>query len=207
MSQKRKFIQINLHHGKAVTALLSQKLATGEIYIALIQEPWVYADQIRRLHSITGTMFSAGPSIAPRACSFVRNTVYAFPPSGICSRDVMMVRMTYISGRSKMELTVTSAYLPYDSDKPPPSKGLREVVYSSNRNKLQLIVGCDASARHIIRGSTDIPLGGEYLMEYLVSTYPNILKKGKQPNLVISKRKEVIDLTLGTNKTGNLVTN
>jgi ABC-type lipopolysaccharide export system ATPase subunit len=44
-------------------------------------------------------------------------------------------------------------------------------------------------------------------MEYLVSTYLSILNKGSKPTFVISNRKEVIDLTLGTDKIGNLVTN
>jgi hypothetical protein len=79
MSRKCKFIQINLHHSKAATALLCQKLAIGEIDIALIQEPWVYGDQIRGLSNITGTLFSAGCDIAP----IVRNTVHAFPLSRV----------------------------------------------------------------------------------------------------------------------------
>jgi len=41
MSQKYKFIQINLHHSKPATALLCQKLSTAETDIALIQECWV----------------------------------------------------------------------------------------------------------------------------------------------------------------------
>jgi hypothetical protein len=68
----------------------------------------------------------------------------------------MMVRMTYIRGGSMRELTVTLAYLPYDSDKPPPSVGLRAVVDYCSRNKLHLIVECDANAYHIIWWSTDI---------------------------------------------------
>jgi hypothetical protein len=59
------------------------------------------------------------------------------------------------------ELTVTLAYIPYDSDKPHPSKGLREV----SRNKMQLNIGCDANAHHSIRGSTDINPQGKCLME------------------------------------------
>jgi hypothetical protein len=98
------------------------------------------------------------------------------------------------------------AYLPYDSDEPPPLKGLREVVYCS-RNKLQFIIGCDANAHHIIWGSTDINPRGECLMEYLVSTNLSILNKGNEPTFVISNRKEVIELTLGTDKIGDLVTN
>ena len=49
MSQKCKFIQINLHHIKAAMALHCQKLAMGEIDIILIQEPWVYGDRVRGL--------------------------------------------------------------------------------------------------------------------------------------------------------------
>jgi hypothetical protein len=43
-------------------------------------------------------------------------------------------------------------------------------------------------------------------VEHLVSRNLNFLK-GKEPNFVISKRKEGIDLTLGTAKMGGLVTN
>jgi hypothetical protein len=63
MSRKCKFIQINLHHSKAAMALLCRKLATGEIDIALIQEPWVYGDQIRGLHNIRGHCFLLDPAL------------------------------------------------------------------------------------------------------------------------------------------------
>jgi hypothetical protein len=44
-------------------------------------------------------------------------------------------------------------------------------------------------------------------MEYLVSTKPNILNRGNKSTFAISKRKEVIELPLHTNKQGNLVSN
>jgi hypothetical protein len=44
-------------------------------------------------------------------------------------------------------------------------------------------------------------------VEYLVSTNLSILNKGNEPTFVTSNRKEVIDLTLGTDKIGDLVTN
>ena len=81
-----------------------------------------------------------------------------------------------------------------------------EVVDYCSRNKLQLIVGCDASAYHIMRRSTDINLRRECLLEYLVRTNLNILNKSNKPTFIISKRK-VMDLKLGTDKTGDLVTN
>ena len=117
-----------MHHRKAVMALLSWKLETGDINTALIQAPWIYADWIRWLHNIRGQLFYTGPSITPRSWIFVRNTTHAFPLSGLYSRDVGKVRMTYTRGRNKRELTVISAYLPYDSDKPPLSYRLSEVT-------------------------------------------------------------------------------
>jgi hypothetical protein len=122
------------------------------------------------------------------------------------SRDITTVRVTYTRGGSKRELIVISAYLPCDSDEPPRSKGFREVVEYCSSNKLQLI-GCDAFAHHIIWGSTDINPRGECLMEYLVSTNLGTLNKGNGHTFVISNRKEVTDLTLGTDKIGDLVTN
>jgi hypothetical protein len=41
---------------------------------------------------------------------------------------------------------------------------------------------------------------GESLMEFLVSLNLNILNHGNEPTLVFCNRREVIDLTLGTNK-------
>jgi hypothetical protein len=68
----------------------------------------------------------------------------------------MKVRVSCIRGESTRELTVTLVCLPYDSDKPLLTKWLREVVDYCSRNKMQLIVGCDVNAHHIISGSTDI---------------------------------------------------
>jgi hypothetical protein len=71
---------------------------------------------------------------------------------------------------------------------------------------MQLIMGCDANAHHILWGSTGTNPRGECLMEYnMVSSNLNILNHGNEPNFVVHNMKEVIDLTLGTNKIANLV--
>jgi hypothetical protein len=109
--------------------------------------------------------------------------------------------------RRKMgELIVASVYRPYNSEEPPPTKEVRDVIdYCSSRKK-QLIIGCDANA-HILWGSTNTNPGGVSFMEYLVSSNLNILNQGNEPTFVIRNRKEVIDLPLGTNRIGNLVSN
>jgi hypothetical protein len=42
-----KFLQINLHHSKAATAVLCQQLAERMADVALIQESWIHRGQIR----------------------------------------------------------------------------------------------------------------------------------------------------------------
>jgi hypothetical protein len=44
-------------------------------------------------------------------------------------------------------------------------------------------------------------------MEYLVSRNLNIFNKGNEPTFVISNRKEIIHLTLGSDKIVDFVTN
>jgi hypothetical protein len=44
-------------------------------------------------------------------------------------------------------------------------------------------------------------------MEFLVSSNLNILNRRNELAFVVCNRKEVIELTLGTNKIGNLVSN
>jgi hypothetical protein len=83
--------------------------------------------------------------------------------------------MTYTTGGNTSELLVTLAYLPYDSDIPLPSKGLREVTDYCNTNKMQFIIGCDTKAHYIMWGSMDINPQGECLMEHLISKKLNSL--------------------------------
>jgi hypothetical protein len=47
----------------------------------------------------------------------------------------------------------------------------------------------------------------ERLMDFLVSSNLNILNHGNESTFVVCNRKEVIDLTLGTNKIVNMVNN
>jgi hypothetical protein len=44
-------------------------------------------------------------------------------------------------------------------------------------------------------------------MEFLVSSNMNILNRGNEPTFAVRNRREVIDLTLGTNKIEVLVSN
>jgi hypothetical protein len=104
-------------------AILCQKLAIREKDVALIQQPWVYGDGKSGLHNIRGMLLSAGPGFYPRIFIFVRHTVYFFPLSELCSRDMDMVRRTYTRGGNKGEIIVTSAYFTPTTIKPPCERG------------------------------------------------------------------------------------
>jgi hypothetical protein len=63
------------------------------------------------------------------------------------------VRITYTYGGGCEELIVASAYFPYDSDEPPPTREVRDTTDYCHGRKKQLIIGCDANAHHILWGS------------------------------------------------------
>jgi hypothetical protein len=112
----------------------------------------------------------------------------------LCSRDVATVKITYTYGRVCEELIVVSAYLPYDSDEPPPTKEMRDIIEYCQSRKKQLIVGCDTNARHTLWGSTGTNPRGESLMEFLVCSNLNIINCSNEPTFVVRNRKEVIGL-------------
>jgi hypothetical protein len=84
---------------------------------------------------------------------------------------------------------------------------MRDITDQCQSRKKQLIVRCDVNAHHTLWGSTSTNPREESLMEFLVSSNLNILNHSNKPTFVVCNRKEVTDLTLGTDKIGNLVSN
>jgi hypothetical protein len=92
---------------------------------------------------------------------YIGNHLNTLPLLEFSSRDTTTVRVTCTHGGSSKELIITSAYLPYDSDEPPPTKEVRDTIHYCHSRKKQLIMGCDASAHHTLWGSTGTdPKGG-----------------------------------------------
>jgi hypothetical protein len=73
--------------------------------------------------------------------------------------------------------------------------------------KKQLFIGCDANAHHLLWGSTATNPREESSVEFLLSSNLNIFNHGIEPTFEVCNRTEVIDMTLGTNKIANLVSN
>jgi hypothetical protein len=93
---------------------------------------------------------------------------------------------------------VCSAYLPCDSEDPPPFKELEDLVHYCEKENLYLVVGCDFIALHSVWGSTNCNSRGEDLLEFLNTTNLEILNRGNVPTFCSGGRSEVIDITLGS---------
>jgi hypothetical protein len=121
--------------------------------IALIQEPWVYKGKVRGLTNSGGTLNTVEPGMNSRSCIYIRNNINVLPLLEFCSRDATTVRITYTYGGSNRELVVSSAYLPHDSDEPPPFNEVKYIIDYCHSRKKQLIIRCDANAHHTLWGA------------------------------------------------------
>ncbi|XP_023312307.1 uncharacterized protein LOC111692496 [Anoplophora glabripennis] len=117
---------------------------------------------------------------------------------GFCTDDLVAAEVTYVSEGTQRQLVVCSAYLPYDKKESPPTRELRDLVAWCEKEKKQLIVGCDANSHHTVWGSSDVNDRGESLLDFLFSYNLEILNVGNEPTFVIKNRSEVIDITVGS---------
>jgi hypothetical protein len=116
----------------------------------LFRNPGNKWGQVRKLSGTGVIIFSGTYGAILISCIYIRNHINVFPLLEFFSRDVATV-MTYSSEENNRELIVTSAYLSYDSDKPPPSKELEKVIDHCSSNRKLLIIRCDANEHHILR--------------------------------------------------------
>jgi hypothetical protein len=125
-----------------------------------------------------------------------KETAWMLP--GFSCRDLVAVLIKYNEEGVERRLVVCSAYLPYDSKDPPPSKELEDLVHYCEKENLYLVVGCDSNAHHSVWGSTNCNNRGEALLEFLNTTNLEILNWGNEPTFCSGGRSEMIDITLGS---------
>ena len=97
--------------------------------MALIQEPWNRDNCIRGITIPEYTLYSAGGKDKLRACILARN-MDIWPLPRFSYRDLVAVQVKYMEDGVERRLVVCSAYLPYVSESPPPSRELEELVRS-----------------------------------------------------------------------------
>jgi hypothetical protein len=121
------FIQANLQHSFAASRILTGTVGGKGIDMALIQEPWFHNGCNRGFNLPGYSLFSVNGADKPRACILTRiKTVWMLP--GFSCRDLVAVLINYNEEGVERRLVVCSAYLPYDSEDPPPSKEFEDLV-------------------------------------------------------------------------------
>jgi hypothetical protein len=121
------FIQANLQHSIAASRVLTRTVSGKGTDMALIQEPWYREICIRGLNIPGYTLYSAGGTDGPRACILVGGMTSWLLP-GFSSRDLVSVLVKYLEHGMDRQVVICSAYLPYDSENPPPAKELEELI-------------------------------------------------------------------------------
>jgi hypothetical protein len=113
-------------------------------------------------------------------------------------RDLVAVLVKYLEHGTERQVVICSAYLPYDSEDPPPTKELEELIRYCDGEHLYLIIGCDSNTHHTAWGSTNCNGRGEALVEFLGTSRLDILNQGNEPTFCNGYRSEVIDITPGS---------
>jgi hypothetical protein len=113
-------------------------------------------------------------------------------------RDLTVIKVKYHVAGADKDLVLASAYLPYDSPNPPPSEELERLERFCGHLNLQIIIGADANAHHIVWGSSNTKSRGESLLEFIISRKLEVLNRDREPTFITQRQKVVIDITLGS---------
>lgn len=183
MSKNLKCIQINLHHAKAASDVLSRKFINSGIHIGFIQEPWAYKGGIQGLPTTSCKLVYSKKHESPRAALLLNKSINYLPIPEFISRDLVAAAVEVPTTGGKQEVIFASAYFPGESDDPPP-RDVQRLIQHCKRNNKHIIMGCDANAHHVVWGSTDTNTRGEYLLEYLSTNNIDILNEGNKPTFV-----------------------
>ena len=189
-------IQVNLHHAKGASGVLSRRFTKENLGVALIQEPWVRENKVMGLpNNKTCKLLYDNNCPNPRAAILVSDKLNIFPLTEYISRDIVAIKVEVQTERGKKEIIISSVYFPGDTKTVPQAK-VQDLIKFCRSQRNPFIIGCDANAHHTVWGSTDINDRGESLFEYLVKNNIDISNRGNEPTFVNKIRKEVLDLTL-----------
>lgn len=194
-----KFLQVNLQHATAATALMLTVLSESLTNVTLVQEPWIGGDgKLKGLGEFKGDVFCSDPDQKPRTCILTTKVDATCLPQ-FRTRDLVAIKLLVCSqGGSTREVIVASSYFPYDSDISPPPQEVKQLVQFCKKNKYPLILGCDSNAHNEIWGSSNNNSRGLDLMDYLIETELILLNRGSKPTFRNSIREEVLDVTIAT---------
>ncbi|XP_072398155.1 uncharacterized protein [Diabrotica undecimpunctata] len=173
--------------------------------LALLQEPWLHGGKIAGLKPQQGKLLYDAKGETPRACIVYGNEVNCTLIPDLCSGDFVTGILTASTEEGSKRWLVCSAY--FAGEKVFRPGIVEDVITYSRRENLHLILGCDANAHHLAWGSTNINSRGESLLQFILSMGLEIANIGNKPTFVTATRKEVLDVTLCSEKTYDTIKN
>nr|CAH7734154.1 unnamed protein product [Callosobruchus chinensis] len=193
-------LQINLHHSRAATATLCQKILADDIGVVPIQELWTVKDRVMGMSTAKGKLIYDTQCDKLRLRVFVNKNIKELKITDLCSRDTAVTEVHLQTGDGSIRILFASVYLPYDFVEAPPATAMRRTVeYGVNRGK-HLILGLDPNAHHVAWGSTNTNRRGEYLTNYIIESNLSLMNQGRKPTFQQRRgnilREDVLDMTL-----------
>src|SRR5690349_14025686 len=113
-----KFSQINLHHCKEASTILSLCFAKENTNISLIQEPYFFKGKVRMLGNTGKTHWVQKSNESVRACIHISNDVNAILLKHLSDNDFVAIQVRFKAQGAEQTLVCCSAYLPYNSAVP-----------------------------------------------------------------------------------------
>lgn len=186
--------QINLHCAKNASANIGRLIIKDRIRIALIQEPWAPHGTVLGLNNDQSKVIWDTRSERPRTCIVIDKNLKHICLSEFLTRDMVPIETSLNFNGTDRKLVIASAYFPGDGSIPPPE--VVKLVHHCQRNKLLLLIGCDANAHSQTWGSTDDNERGESLLDFITRENLNVFNIGNTPTFVTQVRQEVLDITM-----------
>jgi len=152
------FLQINLHYSKAASAALLIRLATGNIDVVLIQEPWIVGSNICGLSTPLSHVYFNKNEGKTTTCILTKTLFNAFLIQQFSEGDLTTIRLQL---NENTHHTIASFYLAHDYEGPLPSTITQQLLHAQSPKEL-FLVG-DANSHHTQWGSTNTNERGELL--------------------------------------------
>lgn len=191
-----KVVQINLKHSRIASDNLRILLAEEDIDLGIIQEPYVRDNVVIGLHGNGYKTLYIKDNGKPRSCLIAKNNLNIFLCPQLSTADFTVARLELTEGKSTY---IASCYMAHACDAPPREVGSAMAnIHPQNT----IIIGCDANARHVIWGSSEVNERGESVLDFINTNNLTICNRGTNPTFVFPSSEnfvgwsDVIDLTL-----------
>ena len=198
MAQNRKelikCLQINLQHSKAATDNLMQIIATENIDITLVQEPYLYQQEIKRVSRKYRT-YSHGEGKRRAAIILANNNIGALLITQYSDKDNVLLEIQH----ENEKFYAASIYMDYNATIDNDFKRIEEILTFTKGEKL--IIATDSNSRSTVWHDTTTNNRGRQMEDFLASNQLHILNEERKLTTFQSSIGESnIDLTIANNK-------